>query len=32
MISRIMKDLRVGGYIRIDGDEIILAKTPPRNW
>ena len=32
MISRIMKDLRVGGYIRMDGDDIVVAKTPPRNW
>ncbi len=32
MISRIMKDLRVGGYIKMNGDEIIVAKTPPRNW
>jgi CRP/FNR family transcriptional regulator, cyclic AMP receptor protein len=32
MISRIMKDLRVGGYIKMDGEDIIVAKTPPRNW
>lgn len=32
MISRIMKDLRVGGYIKMDGDDIVIAKTPPRNW
>jgi CRP/FNR family cyclic AMP-dependent transcriptional regulator len=32
MISRIMKDLRTGGYIQVDGDNIVIAKTPPRNW
>jgi CRP/FNR family cyclic AMP-dependent transcriptional regulator len=32
MISRIMKDLRVGGYIKMDGEDLIVAKTPPRNW
>ena len=32
MISRIMKDLRAGGYIRMDGETIVVAKTPPRNW
>ena len=32
MISRIMKDLRAGGYIKMDGEIIIVAKTPPRNW
>ncbi|HEX7954293.1 MAG TPA: cyclic nucleotide-binding domain-containing protein [Burkholderiales bacterium] len=32
MISRIMKDLRTGGYIQADGDNIVIAKTPPRNW
>jgi CRP/FNR family cyclic AMP-dependent transcriptional regulator len=32
MISRIMKDLRVGGYIKMEGEDIIVAKTPPRNW
>jgi CRP/FNR family cyclic AMP-dependent transcriptional regulator len=32
MISRIMKDLRAGGYIKMDGEDIVVAKTPPRNW
>jgi CRP/FNR family cyclic AMP-dependent transcriptional regulator len=32
MISRILKDLRVGGYIEIDGERIIIAKPPPRAW
>jgi len=32
MISRILKDLRVGGYIRMDGDHMIIAKKPPSAW
>ena len=32
MISRILKDLRTGGYIRMDGERIVIAKQPPRNW
>ena len=32
MISRIMRDLRAGGYIKMDGETMIVAKTPPRNW
>ncbi len=32
MISRILKDLRVGGYIRTDGDHMIIAKKPPAAW
>jgi CRP/FNR family cyclic AMP-dependent transcriptional regulator len=32
MISRILKDLRLGGYIRDESDATIIAKTPPKNW
>ena len=32
MISRILKDLRTGGYIRMEGERIIIAKNPPRAW
>jgi CRP/FNR family cyclic AMP-dependent transcriptional regulator len=32
MISRILKDLRTGGYLRIDGERTIIAKQPPRAW
>lgn len=32
MISRILKDLRAGGYIKMDGERIVIAKSPPRNW
>jgi CRP/FNR family cyclic AMP-dependent transcriptional regulator len=32
MISRILKDLRTGGYVRMDGERIIIAKSPPRAW
>jgi len=30
MISRILKDLRTGGYIRMENDRIVIAKKPPR--
>jgi CRP/FNR family transcriptional regulator, cyclic AMP receptor protein len=32
MISRILKDLRAGGYVKMDGDRMVIAKKPPRNW
>ena len=32
MISRILKDLRIGGYLRMDGERIIIARNPPRAW
>jgi CRP/FNR family transcriptional regulator, cyclic AMP receptor protein len=32
MISRILKDLRAGGYIKDDGDRLIIVKKPPRKW
>jgi CRP/FNR family transcriptional regulator, cyclic AMP receptor protein len=32
MISRILKDLRVGGYIKMDGTRMIIARKPPSAW
>jgi CRP/FNR family transcriptional regulator, cyclic AMP receptor protein len=32
MISRILKDLRAGGYVKMEGDRMVIAKKPPRNW
>jgi len=32
MISRILKDLRTGGYIKDDGDRLIIVKKPPPKW
>ena len=32
MISRILKDLAAGGYIRIEGAQMIIEKEPPRAW
>ena len=32
MISRILKDLRQGGYLKMEGDQMIIAKKPPKAW
>ncbi|MFN0318306.1 MAG: Crp/Fnr family transcriptional regulator [Burkholderiales bacterium] len=32
MISRILKDLRAGGYITGEGDNMVIAKKPPKAW
>ena len=32
MISRILKDLRTGGYIKDDGERIVIVKKPPPKW
>ena len=32
MISRIFKDLAVGGYISIEKKRITIHKSPPRHW
>jgi len=32
MISKILKDLCVGGYIRVDGKRIFLLKNLPSGW
>jgi CRP/FNR family transcriptional regulator, cyclic AMP receptor protein len=32
MVSRIFKDLRNGGYIKDDGEQLIILKKPPPRW
>jgi len=32
MVSRILTDLVAGGYIEVDKDRIVIAKTLPRAW
>jgi len=32
MVSRILKDLRSGGYIKDDGERLIILKKPPLRW
>ncbi|MDO6459285.1 Crp/Fnr family transcriptional regulator [Granulosicoccaceae sp. 1_MG-2023] len=32
MISKILKELKIGGYIEIDGKRIILQKKLPKAW
>lgn len=32
MVSRILKDLSVGGYIANEGGKIIIQRRPPRAW
>lgn len=32
MVSRILKDLRTGGYIVVEGERMVIAKKPPRGW
>ncbi|MDH5470572.1 MAG: Crp/Fnr family transcriptional regulator [Gammaproteobacteria bacterium] len=32
MVSRILKDLKAGGYIEMQGKQIILRQTLPRAW
>lgn len=32
MISKILKDLTVGGYITVEKKRITINKTPPRHW
>lgn len=32
MVSRIFKELVVGGYVSLTADEIVIHKTPPRRW
>jgi CRP/FNR family cyclic AMP-dependent transcriptional regulator len=32
MVSRILKDLKVGGYVRLDGRRIVILRKPPRAW
>jgi len=32
MISRILKDLKIGGYIKIEDKKIIIQKSLPQQW
>ena len=32
MISRILKDLAAGGYIRVEGQRLVIEREPPRAW
>ena len=32
MISKILKDLSIGGYIRVDKKIITIVKDPPKGW
>jgi len=32
MVSKILRDLRIGGYIRIQDHRIVLEKTLPEKW
>ncbi|HXZ97668.1 MAG TPA: Crp/Fnr family transcriptional regulator [Burkholderiales bacterium] len=32
MISRILKDLSLGGYIKVEGRKITINKKPPSGW
>jgi CRP/FNR family cyclic AMP-dependent transcriptional regulator len=32
MVSRILKDLTVGGYIATEGGKIVVQRRPPRAW
>ena len=32
MVSRILKDLASGGFIRTEGKSMVIAKTLPKNW
>jgi CRP/FNR family cyclic AMP-dependent transcriptional regulator len=32
MVSRILTDLREGGFVSVDGDRIVIERTLPENW
>jgi hypothetical protein len=32
MVSRILKELRVGGYICIEDRRIVILRKPPAAW
>jgi CRP/FNR family cyclic AMP-dependent transcriptional regulator len=32
MVSRILKDLKAGGYVKIEGRRITILRKPPRAW
>jgi CRP/FNR family cyclic AMP-dependent transcriptional regulator len=32
MVSKILKDLRLGGYIEVTRQRITICRIPPRHW
>jgi CRP/FNR family cyclic AMP-dependent transcriptional regulator len=32
MINRILRDLTIGGYIKVESGRITIHKTPPARW
>lgn len=32
MVSRILKDLAAGGYVRFEGRRLVIQRKPPRRW
>ena len=32
MVSRILKDLKAGGYVRFEGRRIVILRKPPKRW
>jgi CRP/FNR family transcriptional regulator, cyclic AMP receptor protein len=32
MVSRILKDLKAGGYVRFEGRRVVILRKPPRHW
>jgi CRP/FNR family cyclic AMP-dependent transcriptional regulator len=32
MVSRILKDLKAGGYVRAEGRRLVIQRKPPRGW
>ena len=32
MVSRILRDLKAGGYVRFEGRRLLILRKPPRGW
>jgi CRP/FNR family transcriptional regulator, cyclic AMP receptor protein len=32
MVSRILRDLKAGGYVRVEGRRLVVLRKPPRGW
>jgi hypothetical protein len=32
MVSRILKDLTAGGYVRMEGGRMVILRKPPANY
>ncbi len=32
MVSRIMKELETGGYVRLERERIVICRRPPKRW